>query len=267
MFETLVISCLRSLTEFLAVSSSGHTILMRDIFGWTLAPGVEGAVRCGMVVSIIAVFFKDLRAMVRSVWSVVKHPASLSASLKSDEPLRMTLQILVGSIPIAAVGIPFSRSMLEVGDDTKMVATFVIISGLLLFLTRLVRRREHKPVTVGISFLVGCAQALAIVPGLARMAAAISMAVYAGVAPVAAARYATLLALPALVGMLLFGSTGHEISWPVPSTVPLLATAFVAATAAGILGINILLRAMASGAVRYLGLYCLLIGLLGIIIV
>ncbi len=267
MLETLVVSFLRSLTEFLAVSSSGHTILLRDLFGATLPPGVEGALRSGMLASIVAVFYKELWAMVRSVWEVAKHPAGCGAALRSDEPLRMLLHLIVGSIPIAAVGIPFSSSLIEIGDDTKMVATFVIVSGLLLFLTRLVRRTKHKPLSVGISFLVGCAQALAIVPGLARMAAAISMAVYSGVAPVAAARFATLLALPALVGMMLFASSGNEVWWSLQASLPEQATAFVAAMAAGYLGIKLLLWSMASGAVRYLALYCLLIGLLGIIIV
>jgi undecaprenyl-diphosphatase len=255
------------MTEFLAVSSSGHTILLRDIFGLTLPPGVEGAARCGMIAAIIAVFYRELWAMLRSVWSVIQHPWGLTAALKTDEHLRMVLHLIVGSVPIGLVGVLFGGSLLEIGDDTKMVATFVIISGLLLFLTRMIRRRRHKSLSVGISFLVGCAQALAIVPGLARMATAISMAVYAGVAPVAAARYATLLAIPAFVGLLTIGSPGMSSWWPIQAPLGTLAIAFVAAMTAGWLGIRSLLWSMASGAVRYLALYCLLIGLLGIIIV
>ena len=267
MLEAFVVSFLRSFTEFVAVSSSGHSVLIRDLYGIAVSHTIDGAVRSGMIGSILAAFWPELWAMARSVGSAVRHPASAIVAFSADEHLRMAVYLLVGSIPLAAIGIPFSGDLLEVGEDTKMVSTFVIVSGLLLFLTRLVRRTSHRPLSIGISFLVGCAQALSIIPGLARMAAAMSMAVYAGVAPVSAARYSVLLALPALVGMLTIGSQKGTTWFPADAPLTELAVAFVGAMAAGWLGIHTLLWAMRTGAVRYLALYCLLIGLLGIIFV
>jgi undecaprenyl-diphosphatase len=263
--EAFIASFLRSLTEFLAVSSSGHRILAREVFGVVTAPGIEGALRSGMVASILLVFRTDLWMMLRSVGHAALHPAGARASWATDVHLQTVFQLLVGSIPVALIGIPFGSSLIALGDDTKLVSTFVIISGLLLFLTRLFRRDVHRPLSGGIGFFIGCAQALAIIPGLARMAATISLGVYAGVAPVAAARFSILLALPALVGVLLVGTGDGVEWWTAGAPLSSLAAAFVGAGIAGWVGIHLMLRAMATGAVRYLALYCLLIGLLGII--
>jgi undecaprenyl-diphosphatase len=175
------------------------------------------------------------------------------------------VHLVVGTIPVAIVGTLFRKDLISLGDDTKLVATFVIISGLLLFLTRLFRRTTHRSMSGVIAFFIGCAQALAIIPGLARMAATVSTGVYAGVAPADAARFSILLALPALVGFLVAGTVDNAHWWALTAPVTTLAAAFVGAFVAGWLGIRLMLRAMVTGAVRYLALYCLLIGLLGII--
>lgn len=265
MLEAFILSFLRSLTEFLAVSSSGHSILARDLFGIVTAPGIEGAFRSGMVASILLVFRTDIWMMLRSVAHAVSHPAGVRASWAADIHLQTALQLIVGSIPVAVVGIPLGRNLIGLGDDSKLVATFVIISGLLLFLTRLFRRDVHRPLSAGIAFFIGSAQALAIIPGLARMAATISLGVFAGVAPVAATRFSILLALPALVGVMFIGTEDAAQWWTVGAPADSLVAAFVGACIAGWAGIHLMLWAVSTGAVRYLALYCLLIGLLGII--
>ncbi len=265
MFDSILVSLVRSFTEFIAVGSSGHTILLLQVFHVGLAPGADVAVRAGMVVSVILAFRSDLWAMARSLMQIARHPSRLSAALRDDIPLREFMFLVVGTVPAAVLGLWYGAQLSTWGTDLKLVSTFVIIGGLMLFLTRLFRRTQPRPLSVMRVLVMGLGQALAIIPGLPRMAAAMSAGVYAGVAPAVAARFSVLMALPALLGVLLVGWGDGTVSATDGPTALTLAAVFVSSAGAGWLGIQTLIGAMRTGAIRYIALYCLLIGLLGII--
>jgi undecaprenyl-diphosphatase len=263
--DSIIVSLIRSFTEFLAIGSSGHTILLREVFFLDLAPGTDVAVRFGMIVSVVVAYRADLWDMVRSVGTVLRHPGSLVPSVRTEGPFRELVHLGVGTVPAAVLGVWYGPELAAWGTDIKLVSTFVILGGLMLFLTRLFRRTRPGPMTLGRAILVGIGQALAIIPGLPRMAAAMSFGVYAGLEPRAAARFSILLALPALVGVILVGM-GEGSIWTLGgSDLITFVAVLIAAAVAGWLGIKTLLSAMRSGAIRYVALYCLLIGLLGII--
>jgi undecaprenyl-diphosphatase len=263
--DSILVSLIRSFTEFIAVGSSGHTILLSEVFGVQAAPGTELAVRSGMVVSVLATYHRDLWAMVRSVAQVIRHPLGLAAAFRTDVPLREASFLVVGTIPAAVLGLWYGPELATWATDLKLVSTFVIIGGLLLFLSRLFRRILPRPLSIVQALLMGLGQALAIIPGLPRMSAAFSFGVYGGLAPQASARFSVLLALPALVGVLVV-SAGEGFTWPASEIEGLtLIGGFVASAASGWLGIRVVLGAVRTGAIRFVAFYCLLIGLLGII--
>lgn len=265
MLDPLLVSLIRSFSEFIAVGSSGHTILLREVFGVESTPGADLAIRAGMVVSVIAAYRRDLWAMARSVVTAVRHPFRLPEMLRHDVPLREFVFLAVSTAPAAVLGLWYGRDLAAWAADLKLVSTFVIIGGLFLFLTRLFRWHHPQPLSVVRALLVGFGQALAIIPGLPRMSAALSVGVYAGLAPSASVRFSVLLALPALLGVLAMGLLdGPELSWDA-SVAPVVVGAFIAAAVSGWFAIRVIEGAVRTGAIRYIALYCLLIGLLGII--
>jgi undecaprenyl-diphosphatase len=263
--EPILVSLIRSFTEFIAVGSSGHTILLREVFGVESTPGADLAIRAGMIVSVLAAYRRDLRAMAQSILTAARHPFRLTEMLRHDAPLRECVFLAVGTAPAAVLGLWYGRDVALWATDLKLVSTFVIIGGLLLFLTRLFRWHHPQPLSIVRALLVGFGQALAIVPGLPRMSAALSVGVYAGLAPSASVRFSVLLAVPALAGVLIMGLLdAPEWSWEA-SSVLVLAGAFIAAGAVGWFAIRVIEGAVRTGAIRFIAIYCLLIGLLGII--
>ncbi len=265
MLDPILVSLIRSFTEFIAVGSSGHTILLREAFGIESTPGADLAIRAGMIVSVLAAYRRDLGAMVRSSVRAARHPTLMAEMLRHDEPLRESVFLAVGTAPAAVLGLWYGRDVALWAADLKLVSTFVILGGLFLFLTRLLRWHHPRPLSMVRALLVGFGQALAIIPGLPRMSAALSMGVYAGLAPSASVRFSALLALPALAGVLVMGLwDAPEWSWEVSSAL-VVAGSFIAAAGTGWFAIRVIEGAVRTGATRFIALYCLLIGLLGII--
>lgn len=265
MFDPLLVSLIRSFTEFIAVGSSGHTILLREVFGVGSTPGADLAIRAGMIVSVVAAYRRDLWAMVQSVVTVARHPFRLAEMLRHDVPFRECSFLVVSTVPAAVLGLWYGSELATWATDLKLVSTFVIVGGLLLFLTRPFRWHHPKALSLGRALLVGFGQALAIVPGLPRMAAALSLGIYSGLTPTASVRFSVLLALPALSGVLGMGLLNVPAwSWDLADAL-VLAGAFLSSAAAGWLGIRVIEGAVRTGAIRYIAFYCLLIGLLGII--
>ena len=175
--------------------------------------------------------------------------------------------LLFASIPAALGGLRFEDSISAAFQDPKLVSVMLIVTGLILYLTRLARPREDKRLTMTSSFLIGCAQAVAIIPGISRSGSTISTAMYLRITPVRAARFSFLLALPVIAGGtllhvkdLIVEGGGAEGALPI-------ALGTITAFVSGYVAIRFLLRLVEKGKFRVFSIYCLIAGTLGILFV
>jgi undecaprenyl-diphosphatase len=165
------------------------------------------------------------------------------------------------------VGLRYEDDIAQAFTDPKLVAVMLVVTGLVLFLTGLAKPLPGKKVGFIAALLIGVAQAIAIVPGLSRSGLTISAALYQKVEPYHAARFSFLLSLPVIAGATLLkvkdlfvhGETSERV-------VPLLIGTLVSFVS-GYVAIRFLLRILERGNVRWFSWYCLLVGVLGVILI
>lgn len=200
--QSIILGLVQGLTEFLPVSSSGHLVLAEHLLNVPTSTDItfEVFVHFGTLVSVLLVFWDDVVLITQAVVQGILKPAGAKELYKTSEHFRFGILIIFASIPAAIVGLKFEDQISHAFADPKLVAVMLILTGLVLFLTRLKTPGKGKKIGWVAAILIGVAQSLAIIPGISRSGSTISAAMYLGVAPLKAARFSFLLSLPAVGG-------------------------------------------------------------------
>jgi len=229
MLETLILAIFQGLTEFLPVSSSGHLVLLQYLFGH--AEGdlfLDVVLHGGTLGSVVVVYRREIFRL-----------------LRFDRPALMyLLALFVGTLPAVVVGLLFKDQVEEAFAAPLVAAIGFFLTGLLLLSTRKVSSTddlpepwEPRPVALKRALLVGCAQALAICPGISRSGSTIAASLWLGLPRAEAARFSFLLSVPAIGGALVLMLLDGDIPTRVSSLG--LALAALAAFAVGLVAIKL----------------------------
>jgi undecaprenyl-diphosphatase len=192
----VLLGIIQGLTEFLPVSSSAHLILARAFFGWDvpaeLGLAFDVALHVGTLAAILLFFRREVAAMAASA------PAALSRN--PGEPGWLLRRIAVGTVPVVVVGLLFSDYIEHVLRTPGVAAAALTIGALAMIgAERLGQRtRTEGGLTWADAVLIGCAQASALIPGISRSGATITVGMFLGMRRDAAARFTFLLAIPAM---------------------------------------------------------------------
>ncbi len=202
LLKAVVLGTLQGLTEFLPISSSAHLRIFPELFGWG-DPGAAftAVVQIGTELAVLIYFRHDiwriatawLRSLVRPEW-------------RGHTDARMGWYIIVGSLPIVVLGIALKDIIEKDFRNLWIIATTLVVLGVVLGLADRFGRNEKSIQKMGLreAVLMGFAQAMALIPGVSRSGATISMGRFLGFEREAATRFAFLLAIPAVVGAGLF---------------------------------------------------------------
>ncbi|WP_205472280.1 undecaprenyl-diphosphate phosphatase [Nocardioides sp. SYSU D00038] len=202
LLQAVVLGTIQGLTEFLPISSSAHLRIFPELFGWG-DPGAAftAVIQIGTELAVLIYFRHDIWR-IASTWlrSLVR------PEYRGHLDARMGWFIIIGSLPIVVLGI-LLKDVIE--DDFRslwIIGTTLIVLGLVLGLADRVggTSKTLKHLSVRDAVLMGLAQACAIVPGVSRSGATLSMGRFLGYERETATRYAFLLAIPAVVGAGLF---------------------------------------------------------------
>lgn len=224
-FDAIILGVVQGLTEFLPVSSSAHL----RVVGELLMPGKEpGAaftaiIQLGTETAVLIYFWRDIVRII-SHWC-----KSLVGKLPHSDPdARMGWFVIIGSIPIGVLGLLFEHQIDSTLRNLYITATMLIVFAVLLAFAdaRGAQRKSLKELTLKDGVLYGLAQALALIPGVSRSGGTITMGLILGYTREAAARYAFLLAIPAV-----FASGLYKAAKEVPAL--LTSEGRAAAAAAG----------------------------------
>lgn len=193
--ESLVaafLGLIQGVTEFLPVSSSGHLVLAEQLLG-AGGDGIlfEVAVHVATLVAVVVFYRRRILALANGVLG------------GSPEALRYGAKLALATLP-AVVLVLFARDFLvSLYDDPLAVGMALLVTGAMLITTRRTLVGAHDPEPgFGAAFWIGCAQALAIMPGISRSGATVCAALALGVAPAAAAEFSFLMAVIAILGAL-----------------------------------------------------------------
>lgn len=197
LLQAVVLGVVEGVTEFLPVSSTGHLLIAQGLLGLEVGTdeltGFTAVIQVGAILAAVLYFRRDIAALVASFFRGVRG--------NRDADFRFAIAVLIGSLPIGVVGF-LLRDVIE-----GIQALLVVGLGLILWSPVMViaerrasQSREERSLTYRDALLIGGAQCLALVPGVSRSGATISVGLLRGLDRVAATRLSFLLGIPALVG-------------------------------------------------------------------
>ncbi|KRF34409.1 undecaprenyl-diphosphate phosphatase [Nocardioides sp. Soil805] len=202
LLQAIVLGTIQGLTEFLPISSSAHLRIFPELFGWG-DPGAAftAVIQIGTELAVLIYFRHD-------IWRIGKAwvLSLFKPEWRGQFDARMGWFIIIGSLPIVVLGVLLKDVIEEDFRNLWIVGTTLIVMGIVLGLADRFSTddREIKQITLRDALLMGLAQAMALIPGVSRSGATISMGRVLGFQREAATRYAFLLAIPAVVGAGLF---------------------------------------------------------------
>ena len=250
MLNAILWGAIQGLTEFLPISSSGHLVLIPALLGRDGPDLATSAMlHLGTLAAVLVYFRKDLVRMARF----------------DRAGRKMITIIVIGTIPAVILGLAFESRLDELTERPTVVAGMLILTGVILIATMLLRPRDKTTEEVGPtdSVVIGFAQSLALIPGISRSGMTISAGLVRGMSRVEAARFAFLLGIPVIAGAGLL-SVAQAISDGEGITTSTLVGMAVAAIT-GYWAIAFLLRVIAKAGLAPFGVYCVAFGAIALI--
>lgn len=258
--QALVLGIVQGLTEFLPVSSSGHLALISNMFG------VDGesnltftiVVHVATVLSTLVVLWKEIEWLVKGV-----------LKFKMNDEMRYFLNIVISMIPVGIVGLFFKDYVEEIfGSGVLIVGIMLLVTAALLTFSYYVKPRVRREITMRDAFIIGLAQAVAVMPGLSRSGSTIATGLIIGNKKEKLAQFSFLMVIPPVLGeMLLDGKKIIEGAASSQGDVSImtLTVGFVAAFISGALACKWMVNVVRKGKLVYFAIYCAIVGLAAII--
>lgn len=201
--EALILGIVQGLTEFLPISSTAHLRVVPELFGWQ-DPGAAftAVIQLGTLVAVLIYFQSDIIRLLRA-WLVDVR----SFRYGTSQDAKLAWMIAVGTIPVVICGLAFKKYIKEDLRDLHVIAWAAIGFSMLLLIAELrafrqravgLTGREESSISWFDALLVGCFQAMALVPGASRSGVTITAGLLAGLSRSTAARFSFLLSLPSV---------------------------------------------------------------------
>ncbi|TQL48098.1 undecaprenyl-diphosphatase [Homoserinimonas aerilata] len=213
--EAIILGLVQGLTEFLPISSSAHLRIVGEILPSATDPGATftAITQLGTETAVIIYFWGDITRIIgkwfrhfgkgaRAEGQPADRRGASAVITRNDPDVRLGWLIIIGTIPIVLVGYFAQEYIRSVFRDLWLVAIVLIVFGLILGLADWLgkRTREMNDMTYPHGILIGLAQMLALIPGVSRSGATTTAGLALGYTRPAAARFAFLLAIPAVFG-------------------------------------------------------------------
>ena len=255
--EAALLGLVQGLTEFLPVSSSGHLVLAERLLGIT---------QSGLAFEIwlhVATLFAVAAALAREIGALCRGLVSPADPAERTRSWQFVLAIVVGTIPAALVGLTAKEAIEGAFASIRWVGVDLLFTALVLAASRAFPggQRQANPLR---GFLVGVAQAVAILPGVSRSGMTLTAGLALGFSPAEAVRFSFLLAVPAILGAVVLDFAAlRELGAASPGA---LGAGFVTAALSGIVAIRLVWRLMQQGRLQIFAPYCALLGLAALLL-
>jgi len=263
--DSFLLGLIQGLTEFLPISSSGHLVLGEAILGGKVDKSItfEVVVHFGTLCSILIYYRTKLADMLTSLWDLIKLPSRFSEKVAKDNNVRLTGLILLSMIPALLVGLLLKNQIENVFLNPFSVSLMLLVTGTILYATKFRSEFQNK-ITPGSAFGIGLAQAFAILPGISRSGATISLGLYLGIKRKEVANFSFLMVIPVIAGaMLLEIRDMIELGVPVNDAAGLI-IGFFTALISGYFALKYLIIILQNKGIHPFAWYCWALGITGL---
>ena len=259
-FEALVLGLIQGLTEYLPVSSSGHLAIGQALFGMN-----DGA---DNLMFTVAVHVATILSTVVILWSEIDWVLKGLFKFKMNDETKYVLNIIVSMIPVGVVGLLFKDQVEEFfGSGLLVVGCCLLITAALLTFSYYAKPRQKEHISMKDAFIIGIAQAIAVLPGVSRSGSTIATGLLLGNKKESLAQFSFLMVIPPILGEALLDvlkmMKGENVMGGI-ETLPLM-VGFVAAFLAGCVACKWMISIVKRGKLIYFGIYCAIVGVVTII--
>ena len=257
--QALILGILQGLTEYLPVSSSGHLAIASNFFGIDGADNLAFTimVHVATVLSTLVILWSEIDWLVRGV-----------CKFKMNDETKYFINILISMIPVGIVGFCFKDKVEEVfGSGLVIVGCMLLLTAALLIFSYYAKPRQKERISIKDAFIIGIAQACAVMPGLSRSGSTIATGLLLGNKKEKLAQFSFLMVIPPILGEALLDVLkvvkGEEAFGGI-DTLPLI-VGFLAAFISGCFACKWMISIVKKGKLIYFGIYCAIAGILTLI--
>jgi undecaprenyl-diphosphatase len=255
-FEAIVLGLIQGLTEFLPVSSSGHLELGKYLFGinpeanFYFSVAVHGAT----VLSTLFVLWKEISELIKGFFK-----------FRLNEETKYVFKIIISMIPVGIAGFYMNDivNTYFTGNMISLGIQFIISAGF-LFMTLLIKPKE-RPITYLDSFIIGIAQAFAVLPAVSRSGATIATGMMIGNKKSDIAKFSFLMVLVPVIGANIVEMKSGNISTEGTSFI-VIALGFIAAFVSGYFACKWMINLVKKGSLVWFAVYCVTVGIFSILL-
>ena len=252
--QALVLGLLQGLTEYLPVSSSGHLTIGSYLFGLNGEDNLAFTVvvHVATVLSTLVVLWKEIDWILKGLFK-----------FKMNDETKYFINILISMIPVGIVGVFFKDQVEEVfGSGLLIVGCMLLVTAALLVFSYYARPRQRENISPLHAFIIGFAQAVAVLPGLSRSGSTIATGLLLGNKKEKLAQFSFLMVIPPILGEALLdvvkGLKGEEAFGGIDA-LPLI-VGFVAAFVSGCVACKWMINIVKKGKLVWFGVYCAIAG-------
>jgi undecaprenyl-diphosphatase len=258
--KAIILGAIQGLTEFLPVSSSGHLVIGSELLNFQEQGVVfDVCLHLGTLVSVIIVFRTEILAMIKAPFQYF--------SGNADADVRRfffwDIYVILATLPAVVVGLFFKDYVDSFFGSTLIAYCMLIVTGTIMIIAQYVPERRES-LNWWKSIIVGCAQALAIMPGLSRSGSTIFAGMLLGIPRETIARFSFIMSIPAIVGAAVLQMGDFFQNPPTADTAVNLIAGMAMSAVAGYLAIKLLLDVIRKNRLQWFGYYCLILASCGL---
>ncbi|UFU00555.1 undecaprenyl-diphosphate phosphatase [Radiobacillus kanasensis] len=262
-FKYIFLGLFQGFTEPIPISSSGHLVLLQHVMGMDLEGlSFEVLVNFGSLIAVLIIYRQDI---MRLLQNGVGYVFTQKKEGKSD--FQFIFYLVIATIPAGVIGILFEDQIAETFSAPEMIGITLIITGIALWIIRNIKGHKGEAnITVKEAIIIGLAQAVALIPGISRSGSTIVAAMLLGLKQDTALRFSFLLYIPVSLGTLLLSiediinDPNIDVLW-IPYVL-----AFLASVIATYFSLKWFMNIMAKGNLKYFTYYCIVVGIIAIIL-
>jgi len=194
--KAIVLGTIQGLTEFIPISSTAHLRIIPALLGWKdIGAAYTAVIQIGTLIATLIYFKKDIFSLSNGFIQAFKKKDFLS-----NYESRIFILIIIGTIPISVCGLLFKRFIEGEARGLYVISAALILLAIVLYIAEKVssKRKDLSEITFKDGIVIGCAQALALIPGSSRSGVTITAGLFRGLKRDVAARYSFLLSIPAI---------------------------------------------------------------------
>jgi len=253
--QAIILGVVQGLTEFLPVSSSGHLQLANEILGTDLNPEsnltFSLTLHAATVLSTIVILWAE-------IWKLLK--GIFSRTFTAEQAY--VLKIVISMIPVGIVGIFFKDYIEAAFSSIAVVGVMLLVTAALLTFAYYAKPRQKESLSYRDAFIIGLAQAVAVLPGLSRSGSTIATGLLLGNKKESVAQFSFLMVLPPILGNALLDCLKGDFGGGV-ETLPLVA-GFVTAFITGCIACKWMIDIVKRGKLIWFAIYCAIAGVVAL---